>query len=246
MPPRRVGIASRPRRGGSEPDRRRPRHRGVPAPCAAAAGRSRAGASADVRSFAFGSLPSGETMFPARAPFFQRPMSTGEPPGSPRTPPTPSATVWPMRIALRINGEEHQTTFGRGEPPLRASRAARPARFEERLRARGVRLLLGAARRQARLRVPRTRRAGGRSRGGHGRGPRRRGRAAPRPGGVRRGRRRAVRLLHARSGRCDRGAAQRRPDPSEDEIREALSGNLCRCTGYQKIFDAVRLAAGRG
>jgi carbon-monoxide dehydrogenase small subunit len=36
-----------------------------------------------------------------------------------------------------------------------------------------------------------------------------------------------------------------RPDPSDDEIREALSGNLCRCTGYQKIFDAVRLAAGR-
>jgi carbon-monoxide dehydrogenase small subunit len=33
------------------------------------------------------------------------------------------------------------------------------------------------------------------------------------------------------------------PDPSDDEIREALSGNLCRCTGYQKIFDAVRLAA---
>jgi carbon-monoxide dehydrogenase small subunit len=37
----------------------------------------------------------------------------------------------------------------------------------------------------------------------------------------------------------------RRPAPSEDEIREALSGNLCRCTGYQKIFDAVRLAAAR-
>jgi carbon-monoxide dehydrogenase small subunit len=35
------------------------------------------------------------------------------------------------------------------------------------------------------------------------------------------------------------------PDPSEDEIREALSGNLCRCTGYAKIFDAVRLAASR-
>ena len=34
------------------------------------------------------------------------------------------------------------------------------------------------------------------------------------------------------------------PSPSEDEIREALSGNLCRCTGYAKIFDAVRLAAG--
>jgi carbon-monoxide dehydrogenase small subunit len=37
----------------------------------------------------------------------------------------------------------------------------------------------------------------------------------------------------------------RNPDPSDDEIREALSGNLCRCTGYAKIFDAVRLAAGR-
>jgi carbon-monoxide dehydrogenase small subunit len=35
----------------------------------------------------------------------------------------------------------------------------------------------------------------------------------------------------------------RNGDPSDDEIREALSGNLCRCTGYAKIFDAVRLAA---
>lgn len=35
------------------------------------------------------------------------------------------------------------------------------------------------------------------------------------------------------------------PRPSDDEIREALSGNLCRCTGYAKIFDAVRLAAER-
>jgi aerobic carbon-monoxide dehydrogenase small subunit len=35
---------------------------------------------------------------------------------------------------------------------------------------------------------------------------------------------------------------ERVPDPSDDEIREALSGNLCRCTGYAKIFDAVRLA----
>ena len=36
---------------------------------------------------------------------------------------------------------------------------------------------------------------------------------------------------------------RRNPDPSDDEIREALSGNLCRCTGYQKILDAVHLAA---
>jgi carbon-monoxide dehydrogenase small subunit len=38
---------------------------------------------------------------------------------------------------------------------------------------------------------------------------------------------------------------EQKPDPSEHEIREALSGNLCRCTGYTKIFDAVRLAAKR-
>jgi carbon-monoxide dehydrogenase small subunit len=37
---------------------------------------------------------------------------------------------------------------------------------------------------------------------------------------------------------------RRVPDPSDDEIREALSGNLCRCTGYQKILDAVHQAAG--
>ena len=33
------------------------------------------------------------------------------------------------------------------------------------------------------------------------------------------------------------------PDPTDDEIKEALSGNLCRCTGYQGIIKAVRLAA---
>jgi carbon-monoxide dehydrogenase small subunit len=35
------------------------------------------------------------------------------------------------------------------------------------------------------------------------------------------------------------------PSPSDPEIREALAGNLCRCTGYEKIMDAVRLAAER-
>ena len=76
------------------------------------------------------------------------------------------------------------------------------------------------------------------------RGSREGERAAPRAAGVRRGGRRAVRLLHAgpRSSRpptCSRAT----PSPNDDEIREALSGNLCRCTGYAKIFDAVRLAA---
>ncbi|TAK53746.1 MAG: (2Fe-2S)-binding protein [Gammaproteobacteria bacterium] len=35
------------------------------------------------------------------------------------------------------------------------------------------------------------------------------------------------------------------PEPSDDEIREALGGNLCRCTGYQSIVESVRLAASR-
>jgi carbon-monoxide dehydrogenase small subunit len=36
---------------------------------------------------------------------------------------------------------------------------------------------------------------------------------------------------------------EKNPDPSEEEIREAISGNLCRCTGYQNIIEAVKLAA---
>lgn len=35
------------------------------------------------------------------------------------------------------------------------------------------------------------------------------------------------------------------PDPSDEQIRAAISGNLCRCTGYQHIVDAVRLAAAK-
>jgi len=38
---------------------------------------------------------------------------------------------------------------------------------------------------------------------------------------------------------------ERNDEPSDPEIREALAGNLCRCTGYEKILDAVRLAAER-
>ncbi|MBA2693667.1 MAG: (2Fe-2S)-binding protein [Rubrobacter sp.] len=38
---------------------------------------------------------------------------------------------------------------------------------------------------------------------------------------------------------------ERNAEPSDAEIREALAGNLCRCTGYEKILDAVKLAAGK-
>ncbi|MDF2626813.1 MAG: (2Fe-2S)-binding protein [Symbiobacteriaceae bacterium] len=38
---------------------------------------------------------------------------------------------------------------------------------------------------------------------------------------------------------------QQNPQPTEAEIKEGMEGNLCRCTGYQKVFDAVNLAAGR-
>ncbi|HEY7477093.1 MAG TPA: (2Fe-2S)-binding protein [Actinomycetota bacterium] len=39
---------------------------------------------------------------------------------------------------------------------------------------------------------------------------------------------------------------EQRPTPTDPEIREALAGNLCRCTGYQKVLEAVRLAASGG
>ena len=41
------------------------------------------------------------------------------------------------------------------------------------------------------------------------------------------------------------GLLQRQGDPGEDEIREAIGGNLCRCTGYQQIVEAIKLAARR-
>ena len=38
---------------------------------------------------------------------------------------------------------------------------------------------------------------------------------------------------------------RKNPDPSEEEILQALEGNLCRCTGYKKIVEAAQLAARR-
>jgi carbon-monoxide dehydrogenase small subunit len=52
-------------------------------------------------------------------------------------------------------------------------------------------------------------------------------------------------LLVATHDLLERSRAAGTPRPSDVEIREALAGNLCRCTGYEKIMDAVRLAADR-
>ena len=62
----------------------------------------------------------------------------------------------------------------------------------------------------------------------------------------------AFRVSHAlQCGFCTPGILmtvkaflEEQPRPTEEEVREALSGNLCRCTGYQNIVDAVLLAAG--
>ena len=62
-------------------------------------------------------------------------------------------------------------------------------------------------------------------------------------GGVPRRGRGAVRVLHARDDRRRGRPARARSGPRRAAIREALSGNLCRCTGYAKIVAAVHLAA---
>ncbi len=69
-------------------------------------------------------------------------------------------------------------------------------------------------------------------------------RAVADPAGLHRRGRRPVRLLHGLLVAADE-MLERNPSPTDEDIREALSGNLCRCTGYEKILDAVRLAAAR-
>ena len=52
-------------------------------------------------------------------------------------------------------------------------------------------------------------------------------------------RRRAMRHLHAGDGDRRRESARKEPESDEAEIRNGLAGNLCRCTGYMKIFESV-------
>ena len=153
----------------------------------------------------------------------------------------------PMRVTITVNGERRQVDdVWEGESLLYVlrERMGLPG-LEERLRAGRVRVVHGLSRRGDLLCLSRRGRSGGRARGGHG------GRA-----------RRLERELHpVQQAFVDAGAVQcgfctpgllvathdllaRDPDPDDSEIREALAGNLCRCTGYEKIIDAVHLAAG--
>ena len=52
-------------------------------------------------------------------------------------------------------------------------------------------------------------------------------------------------MLIAAQAFLDKALLERNPRPTETQIREAISGNLCRCTGYQQIVDAIALAARR-
>jgi len=52
-----------------------------------------------------------------------------------------------------------------------------------------------------------------------------------------------VRFLHPRHDTLRKGAPGQKPEPSDEEIRKALEGNFCRCTGYTKIIESVKAAA---
>ena len=54
-----------------------------------------------------------------------------------------------------------------------------------------------------------------------------------------------MRNLHSRIPGVRKALLAENPDPTEEEIRFELSGNLCRCTGYDKIIRAVQAASGR-
>ena len=165
-------------------------------------------------------------------------------PTGPRTPPRSWATVWPMRVALTINGEECETDVWPGESLLYALRerlglpGSKNACEQGECGSCSVYLdgelvcscLVLAGQAEGRQVITVEGLAGEDE-------------------------------LHAvqeafleagavQCGFCTPGLIvatddllKRNPDPDDAEIREALAGNLCRCTGYEKILDAVRLAA---
>ena len=154
-----------------------------------------------------------------------------------------------VRLTLHINDVEHEVAEGLGgrEPDVRPARAARPAGRQERLRAGRVRVLLGDAGRGPGVQLP-----GARPPGRRAREVRTVEGLAP-EGALSVVQQAFVDTGAVQCGFCTPGLViatedllRRIPSPGDAEIREALAGNLCRCTGYEKILDAVRLASARG
>ena len=147
-----------------------------------------------------------------------------------------------MRIAVRVNGEEREADCWEGRvAALRAAREARLPRLEERVRAGRVRIVLGAPRRHARLRVPRARRAGGRARGDDGRG------AGGRRATCTRSSRRSSMRARCSAASARRGSSSRPPSccaatPRRPTTRSARRSRATSAVApaTQKIFDAVR------
>ncbi len=150
-------------------------------------------------------------------------------------------------IEVGVNGKPRT-----GQVPARLSlvdwlqgRAA-AHRHARRLRARHLRRLLGDARRRAGALLPHVRGSGERPPRDHSRGARG-------PDGHLSVLQDSFCETHGlQCGYCTPGmliAAQAlldsNPNPTEEQIRDAIGGNLCRCTGYQQIVEAVQLAATR-
>jgi len=153
-----------------------------------------------------------------------------------------------MRVNVTVNGEKRQVDdVWEGESlPLRPARTDGPARQQERLRARRMRLVHGVPGRRdgvARASLPPARPRAARWSPS-------RDWAAPRSST--RYSRRSWTPGPCSGGFCTPGLIvathellARDPHPSTVDVREALAGNLCRCTGYEAIIDAVHLAAER-
>ena len=152
------------------------------------------------------------------------------------------------RIALTVNGARTEADVEPRQLLVYFLREhARAQGHERRLRHDIVRRVHRPPGRRVGQVVHRARGPGRRQRRHDDRGPRDRRRPPPRAAGIPRAARAPVRLLHAGlrhgDGLVAAGAAR---DPSEEEIRRALEGNLCRCTGYHNIVRAVQAAARAG
>ena len=166
--------------------------------------------------------------------------------------PCPAGILPPLSITSRHHEalhHPHRQRRGpdrRGRAPrsarLRAPRPARPHRHAHRLRYQPVRCLHPAPGRPGGEELHRARRAGRGSSDHYHRGTVSEWNLAPPAAGLLGEARAAVRLLHAGHDH-DRGGSARNSKPTEGEIRHALEGNLCRCTGYQNIVAAVQAAA---